>query len=94
MDVFVYEFGYMLGLWYVYYGVIDLDCIDDCVEIFFLFELGDLCFDINFILVNSWCWDFVVNKLERMCGVRKFVDIFFLNYMSYIDDFCIDLFLE
>lgn len=94
LNVFVYEFGYVLGLWYVYYGVIEMECLDDCLEIFLFFELGDLCFDINFILVNSMCRDFIVDKVMMICGVKNFVNMFFRNYMSYVNDLCIDIFIE
>lgn len=94
LNVFVYEFGYVLGLWYVYYGVLELDCIYDCVEIFFLFELGDLCFDINLIFVNNFCWDLFVDRGSFICGIKKFLNMFYRNYMSYVNDFCMEFFIE
>lgn len=94
LNALVHEFGHMLGLWHVHYGVTDLDCTDDCAETFPSLELGDLCSDTNPTPANNQCRDPVVNKSERTCGVRKFVDTPFSNYMSYTDDSCTDSFSE
>ena len=94
LNALVHEFGHMLGLWHVHYGVTDLDCTDDCSETFPSLELGDLCSDTNPTPANNLCSDPVVTKSDMTCGVKKFLNTPFTNYMSYANDSCTDSFTE
>lgn len=94
LNALVHEFGHMLGLWHVHHGVTEMDCTDDCAENFPSLELGDLCSDTNPTPANSLCSDPVASKNGKICGVKKFTNTPFKNYMSYANDSCTDKFTE
>lgn len=93
-NALVHEFGHVLGLWHVHHGVSEIDCTDDCSETFPSLELGDLCSDTNPTPANNLCRDPVVSKGGMTCGVKKFTNTPFRNYMSYANDSCTDTFTE
>lgn len=93
-NALVHEFGHVLGLWHVHHGVSELDCAHDCAETFPSLELGDLCSDTNPTPANNFCSDPRVGKDSLTCGIKKFLNTPFRNYMSYANDTCTESFTE
>lgn len=93
-NALVHEFGHVLGLWHVHHGVTEMDCTDDCAETFPSLELGDLCSDTNPTPANNLCSDPPVRRGRMTCGVKKFTNTPFRNYMSYANDSCTESFTE
>lgn len=93
-NALVHEFGHVLGLWHVHHGVSELDCTHDCAETFPSLELGDLCSDTNPTPANNLCRDPPVDRGSFTCGIKKFSNTPYRNYMSYANDSCTESFTE
>ena len=84
----IHEFGHALGLLHVHHGVQEMKCADECFESFPSLELGDLCSDTNPTPANQACADPKLKQTETVCGIKKFRNTPFRNFMSYSDDTC------
>ena len=73
----VHELGHNLGLWHVHHR--SSDCDDPCLETHASMELGDLCGDTNPTQENDRCED----PKGKYCGIYKFKNTPFMNYMGY-----------
>lgn len=61
------------------------------MEIEFFFEIGDFCNDINLVFKYKFCGDLGLGN--DICGFYSFFNIFYNNFMSYVDDDCMDFFM-
>ncbi|KAH3797262.1 pappalysin-1-like [Dreissena polymorpha] len=92
LKTLVHEMGHALGLWHVHRGVSEMSCDHPCIETHPSMVLGDLCSDTRPTTRNSRCSDPLPSSTEATCGVTRYTDTPYNNYMGYADDSCIDRF--
>uniref|UniRef100_A0A4W4EG09 Sushi domain-containing protein n=1 Tax=Electrophorus electricus TaxID=8005 RepID=A0A4W4EG09_ELEEL len=90
-NTMIHELGHIFGLYHVFKGVTEREsCDDPCQETIASMETGDFCADTAPTPKSKACRD--PDPVNDTCGLARYHDTPYSNYMSYTDDNCTDHF--